>query len=98
MRYATGHQATLGDRLLDVSVLVQERAARLEVAAEEGASHKRYGHHLGGGEADLWVVVVADGLQELVAQVVGGGYGIFQCVLPIQREGFRRPSDREDIV
>jgi hypothetical protein len=53
--------------------------------AEEGAGHKRYGHHLGGGQTYLRVVVVADGLQELVTQVVGGDYGIFQCVLPIQR-------------
>jgi len=29
---------------------------------------------------------VACGLQEFVAQVVDGGYGIFQSVLPIQRE------------
>src|SRR5215213_5312692 len=78
-------EATFGDRLLDVSVLVQKRAARLEVAGEQGAGHKRYGHHLGGGQTDLWVVAVADGLQELIAQVVGGGYGIVQCVLPIQR-------------
>src|SRR5919107_4265056 len=41
-------EATLGDRLLDVAVLVQKRAARLKVAGEEGAGHKRYGHHLGG--------------------------------------------------
>jgi hypothetical protein len=41
---------------------------------------------------------VAYCFQEFVAQVIGGSYGIFQCVLPIQREGFRRPSDREDIV
>jgi len=33
----------------------------------------------------LGVVAMADGLQELLAQVVGGGYGIVQCVLPIQR-------------
>jgi hypothetical protein len=90
-------EATLGDRLLDVTVLVQKRAARLEVAGEEGAGYKRYGHHLGGRQPDLWVVAVAYCLQEFLAQVVGG-YGIFQCVLPIQREGFRRPSDREDIV
>jgi hypothetical protein len=88
-----------GDRLWNVSVLlVQKRAARLEVAGEEvGAGHEGYGHHLGGGQTDLRVVEVADGLQELVAGVVGGGYGIFQSVLPIQREGFRRPSDREDM-
>jgi hypothetical protein len=60
-------EATFGDRLLDVTVLVQKRAARLEVAGEEGAGHKRYGHHLGGGQTDLWVVAVAYCLQELVA-------------------------------
>src|SRR5215213_1632015 len=91
-------EAALGDRLWYVSVLVQKRAARLEVAGEEGAGHKRYGHHLGSRQPDLRVVVVAYGLQELVAQVVGSGYGNFQSVLPIQREGIRRPSDREDIV
>src|SRR5215204_3825174 len=91
-------EAALGDRLWYVSVLIQKRAARLEVTAEEGTSHKSYGHHLGGGQPDLRIVVVAYDLQELVAQVVGGGYGIFQSVLPIQREGFRRPSDREDTV
>jgi hypothetical protein len=79
-------EATLGDSLLDVTILLQKRAARLEVAGEEGAGHKRYGHHLGGGQTDLWVVAVAYCLQELVAQVVRGGYGIFQHVLPIQRE------------
>jgi hypothetical protein len=41
--------------------------------------------------------MVSGGLQELVAQAIGGGYGIFQFVLSI-REGFGRPSDREDIV
>jgi hypothetical protein len=35
----------------------------------KGTGHKRYGHHLGGGQPDLGVVVMADGLQELVAQV-----------------------------
>jgi hypothetical protein len=44
-------EATFGDRLWYVSVLVQKRAARLEVAGEEGAGHKRYGHHLGGALA-----------------------------------------------
>jgi hypothetical protein len=28
--------------------VVQKRAAGLYVAREEGAGHKRYGHHLGG--------------------------------------------------
>ncbi len=60
-------EATFGDRLWYVAVLVQKRAARLEVAGEEGAGHKRYGHHLGGGQTDLWVVAVAYCLQELVA-------------------------------
>jgi hypothetical protein len=78
-------EATLGDRLGYVAVLVQKRAARLEVAGEEGTSHERYGHHLGGGQPDLWVVAMADGLQELVAKVVGSSYGIVHCVLPIQR-------------
>src|SRR5918995_1736201 len=90
-------EATLGDRLLDVAVLVQKRAARLYVAGKEGTGHERYGHHLGGGQTGLGVVAMAYCLQELVAQVVGSGYGIVHCVLPIQREGFRRPSDREDI-
>jgi hypothetical protein len=91
-------EATFGDRFWYLSVLLQKRAARLKIAGEESAGHKRYGHHLGGGQPGLRVVAVADGLQELVAQVVDGEYGIFQSVLPIQREGFRRPSDREDIV
>src|SRR5215218_1061054 len=77
-------EATLGDRLRYVAVLVQKRATRLKVAGEEGTGHERYGHHLGGGQTDLGVVAMADGLQELVAQVVGGGYGIVHCVLPIQ--------------
>jgi hypothetical protein len=71
-------EATLGDRLLDVTILLQKRAARLDVAGEEGCSYKRYGHHLGGGQTDLWVVAVAYCLQELLAQVVGSDYGIFQ--------------------
>jgi hypothetical protein len=91
-------EATLGDRLFYVAVLIQKRAARLDVAAEECSGRKSCGHHLGGGEADLRIVAVARGLQELLAEVVGGGYGIVHSVLPIQREGFRRPSDREDIV
>ena len=90
-------EATFGDRLFYVSILIQKRAARLDVATEEGAGHKRYGHHLGGGRTDLWVVAVADDLQELVAQVVGGGYGIVQGVLPI-REKVQWPSNREDII
>jgi hypothetical protein len=49
--------------------VVQKRAARLEVTAEEGAGHESYGHHLGGGDKDLWVVAMAYGLQELLAQV-----------------------------
>src|SRR5215218_8525668 len=91
-------EATLGDRLWYVAILVQKRAARLDVAAEECGGHKSYGHHLGGRQENLRIVTVACGLQELHAEVVGGGYGIFQCDVPTQREGFRRPSDREDIL
>jgi len=78
-------EAALGDRFPYVAVLVQKRAARLEVTAEEGGANESYGHHLGCGQARLGVVAGSDGLEELVAEVVGGGYGIFQCVLPIQR-------------
>jgi len=78
-------EAALGDSLGYVAVFVQERAARLEVTGEEGAGHEGYGHHLGGGQTDLRVIAMADGLQELVAQVGGGGYGIVHSVLPIQR-------------
>src|SRR5215217_9068295 len=40
-------EATLGDRLGYVAVLVEERATRLDVAREEGRGHQGYGHHLG---------------------------------------------------
>src|SRR3712207_6710107 len=60
-------EATLANRLLDVSVLVQKRAARLDVPAEECAGHKSYGHHLGGRQENLRIVTVACGLQELLA-------------------------------
>jgi hypothetical protein len=43
-------EAALGDRLVDVAVLVQKRAARLDVAAEEYSGRKCCGHHLGGGQ------------------------------------------------
>jgi hypothetical protein len=56
---------------------------------EEGGDEGR-GHHLGDRQAGLWVVAVSDSFQELVAQVVSRDYGIFQRVLPIQREGFGR--------
>jgi len=91
-------EAALRDRLPDVAVVVQKRAAGLDVTAKECGGRKSYGHHLGGGQEDLRIVAVTCGLQELLAEVIGGDYGIFQSVLPIQREGFRRPSDREDIV
>jgi hypothetical protein len=80
-----------------VAVLVEEEAASVDIAAEEGAGCEGHRHHLGGGESGLGIIMVSGGLQELVAQVVGGGYGIFQFVLSI-RDGFGRPSDREDIV
>src|SRR5215210_9327200 len=78
-------EATLGDRLWYVAVLVQKRAARLDVAAEECSGRKSCGHHLGGGEADLRIVAVAYCLQELVAEVVRSDYGIVHRVLPVRR-------------
>src|SRR4030095_3049729 len=60
-------EATLGDRLLDVGVLVQKRTARLDVSSEECGGHKSYGHHLGGRQENLRIVTVACGLQELLA-------------------------------
>src|SRR5215211_4122196 len=91
-------EAALRDRLPDVAVVVQKRAAGLDVTAKECGGRKSYGHHLGGGQVILRIVAVTCGLQELLAEVIGGDYGIVQSVLPIQREGFRRPSDREDIL
>ncbi len=60
-------EATLGDRLVDVSVLLEERAGPLDVPTEEGGCDKGCAHHLGGGKADLLVVAVAYRLQELLA-------------------------------
>jgi hypothetical protein len=54
-------------------------------------------YHLGGGEPDLRVIPVVDGLQQLFAQAVDGDYVIVRFVTSIQRVGFERPSDREDI-
>jgi hypothetical protein len=69
-----------------VFVLIEKRSALLDVAAKEGGCNKgRRAHHLGGGEANLPVVAVADSLQELFAQTVGGGYGIFHRVLQISK-------------
>src|SRR5918993_938520 len=46
-------EASLGDRLVDISVLVQKRPRLLDIAAEEGSRDKGCAHHLGGGEAEL---------------------------------------------
>ncbi len=50
-----------------VAVPFEERTALVEIATEEGGGgYQRYAHHLGGGQPDLGVVSVADGLlQEL---------------------------------
>ena len=69
----------------------------LSMLPEKKATHQRHGHHLGGGEPDLRVIPVVDGLRELFAQAVDGDDSTVHFVLSIQREGFRRPSDREDI-
>jgi hypothetical protein len=90
-------EATFADHLLHVAVLVEEQAILVDVAGEEGGTHQRHSHHLGGGEPDLRVIPVADGLRELFAQAVDGDDSTVHLVLSIQREGFRRPSDREDI-
>jgi hypothetical protein len=79
-------EAALADHLLHVGVLVEEPASLVDVGTEEGRGHQRNGHHFGGGEPDLRIVAMVDGLQEVVAQAVDGGYGIVQGVLPI-REG-----------
>jgi hypothetical protein len=55
-------EAALRDRLVDITVLVQKRAARLDVAAEERGSRNGRGHHLGGGQDDLRIVAVGCGL------------------------------------
>src|SRR5215207_1128872 len=75
-------EATLADRGGHVAVLAQEPAGPLHVPAEEGGGHQGDGHHLGGGQAGLWVVSVPPALQELVAQAVDGGYGIVHCCPP----------------
>ncbi len=92
-------KVTLAEHLWHVAELMQEPVCLLDLAAEEGRGHQGDGHDLGGGQPGLGIVAaaVADGLQEVIAQTVDGGYGIVQCVLPI-REGFRQPSDREDIA
>src|SRR5215210_19944 len=79
-----------------VTVFVEEAASLVDVASEEGGGDQGDGHNLGGGQTGLGVVAAADGLQELVAQIVDSGYGIVHRVLPV-REGFGRPSNREDI-
>ena len=56
-------------------VLVREQAGLVDVAGEEGGTHRSHGRHLGGGEPDLRVIPAADGLQELFAQAVDGDYG-----------------------
>src|SRR5215211_37024 len=60
-------EATLGDQLWYVAVLIQKRAARLDVTAEECGGHKSCGHHLGARQENLRIVAVAYGLQELLA-------------------------------
>jgi hypothetical protein len=47
------------------------------------SSYQRRGHHFGAREASLGIVAVDDGLQEIAAQAVDGGYGIVHCILPI---------------
>jgi len=77
-------EATLADLLGGyVAVLAQEPAGLLHVPTEEGGGHQGDGHQLGGRQAGLWVVAAPDGLQELVAQAVDGGYGIVHDVLPV---------------
>jgi hypothetical protein len=90
-------EATFADHLLHVAVLVEEQAILVDVAGEEGGTHQRHSHHPGGGEPDLRVIPVANGLRELFAQAVDGDDSTVHLVLSIQREGFGRPSDREDI-
>jgi hypothetical protein len=66
-------------------MLVEEAAAALDVGAEEGGCDESHRHNLGAREAGLLVVAVSGGLQELLAQAVGGDYGIFQLVLPARK-------------
>jgi hypothetical protein len=77
-------------------MLMEKEAASLHVGAEEGGGCEGHRHHFGGGEAHLGIVAVSGGLQELLAQAVDGGYGIFQCVLLVPKVEW--PSNREDIV
>ena len=76
-------EASLGDCLLDISVLVQKRPRLLDIAAEEGSREKGCAHHLDGAEADLLVIAMAYCVQGLLAEVVGGDYGIVHLVLPV---------------
>jgi hypothetical protein len=78
-------EAALADHLWHVAVLMEEAAGLLEVGAEEGGGHQGNGHHLGGREPDLRIVLVVDGLQELLTQAVDCGYGIVHDVLPVRR-------------
>jgi hypothetical protein len=59
-------EASLGDRLVDISVFIQKRPCLLDIAAEESSREKCRTHHLGSAEADLLVVAVACGLEELL--------------------------------
>ncbi len=79
-------EAALCDRFLDVAVVVQKRAAYLDVAAEEGRRDESHRHYFGAREANLRIVLVSDDFQELLAQVIGGDYGIFHCVSSRSRE------------
>jgi hypothetical protein len=80
-------EPALGYHVWHVAVLVEEEASLVDVRAEGGGGCEGHRHHLGGGEASLRIVVVTGGLQEIVAQAIDGGYGIFQVVLPV-REGW----------
>jgi hypothetical protein len=79
-----------------VAILFEEETGLLEVGSEEGGGHQRYSDNFGGGQVGLGIVSMSEGLQELVAQIVDGGYDIVHSVLPV-REGFRWPSNLEDI-
>lgn len=75
-------------------MLVEEEAAALDVAPEEGGGREGHRHDLGGREAGLRVVAVSCGLQELFAQAVVGGYGIFHFVLPVWKRFCGLPVGR----
>src|SRR5215207_3957739 len=62
-------EATLGDRLWYVAILVQKRAARLDVAAEECGDQKRDGYQLGGRHENMRMGTRARGRQERLAEV-----------------------------